>query len=195
MSTTDPTALTDLTAEQVHGRLAELAVVDVRTPGEYAAGHVPGAHNVPLDRLDEAVDALRKAAVRRDLVLVCGSGARSARAQRRLADQGVEAANLAGGTDAWSLLGHDLHRGAGARPVWAMERQVRLAAGSLVLAGLLAGRRWPAARRLSAAVAGGLVFSAVTDTCGMARVLAALPHNRAGASGLAATLAALTAEG
>jgi len=189
MSSTD---LIDLTAEQVHGRLAELAVIDVRTPGEYAAGHVPGAHNVPLDRLGEAVDVLHRAGLRRDLVLVCGSGERSAQAQRRLAEQGVEAANLAGGTDAWVLLGHDVHRAPEARAVWPMERQVRFAAGSLVLAGVVAGRRWPAARALSAGVAGGLVFSGVTGTCGMARVLAKLPFNRGAADSLPATLAALS---
>jgi hypothetical protein len=73
-----------------------------------------------------------------------------------------------------------------------MERQVRLAAGSLVLAGLAAGQRWPRARLLSAGIAGGLVFSALSDTCGMARVLAKLPHNRPRATDLDATLAALT---
>jgi hypothetical protein len=73
-----------------------------------------------------------------------------------------------------------------------MERQVRLTAGSLVLAGLLAGRLRPRARWISAGVAGGLVFSALTDTCGMARVLAKLPHNRPKASDLDATLAALS---
>ncbi|MER7162593.1 YgaP family membrane protein, partial [Streptomyces lydicus] len=98
---------------------------------------------------------------------------------------------LTGGTTAWTQLGHDVHRPAGTRAAWAMERQVRLAAGSLVLAGLLIGRRRPAARWLSAGVAGGLVFSALTDTCGMAKVLAKLPHNRPSATDLDATLATL----
>ncbi|MFD7690689.1 DUF2892 domain-containing protein [Streptomyces sp. NPDC059781] len=75
---------------------------------------------------------------------------------------------------------------------WRSNRQVRLVAGSLVLTGLIAGQRWSAARLLSAGVAGGLVISALTDTCGMARILAKLPHNRPGAADLDATLAALT---
>ncbi len=182
---------TSLSAAQAHARLADLTVVDVRTPGEYASGHLPGAHNVPLDHLDAALPALRAAADRGGLLLVCASGARSARARERLAEHGVAAAGLTGGTDAWIRLGHDVHRPAGARAAWAMERQVRLAAGSLVLAGLLTGRRLPAARWLSAGVAGGLVFSALTDTCGMAKVLAKLPHNRPEATDLDATLAAL----
>ncbi|MFF8311466.1 rhodanese-like domain-containing protein [Streptomyces lydicus] len=181
-----------LTVDEAHARLAELIVIDVRTPGEYASGHLPGAHNIPLDHLDAALPALKSAAGRGDLLLVCASGARSGQARERLAGHGIAAASLTGGTTAWTQLGHDVHRPAGTRTAWAMERQVRLAAGSLVLAGLLTGRRRPAARWLSAGVAGGLVFSALTDTCGMARLLAKLPHNRPGATDLDATLATLT---
>ncbi|MFI0150062.1 rhodanese-like domain-containing protein [Streptomyces lydicus] len=182
---------TSLTADEAHARLAELIVIDVRTPGEYASGHLPGAHNIPLDHLDAALPALRNAAGRGGLLLVCASGARSGQARERLAGHGIAAASLTGGTTAWTQLGHDVHRPAGTRAAWAMERQVRLAAGSLVLAGLLTGRRRPAARWLSAGVAGGLVFSALTDTCGMAKVLAKLPHNRPQATDLDATLATL----
>ncbi|MFJ8691697.1 rhodanese-like domain-containing protein [Streptomyces roseolilacinus] len=183
---------TALTADQVHARLHELTVIDVRTPGEYASGHLPGAHNVPLDHLHTALPALRTAVGRGDLLVVCASGARSETACRRLAENGVTAATLTGGTTAWIRLGHDVHRPAGTRTPWAMDRQVRLAAGSLVLTGLVAGQRWSAARLLSAGVAGGLVLSALTDTCGMARILARLPHNRPAATDLDATLAALT---
>ncbi|NGO11893.1 rhodanese-like domain-containing protein [Streptomyces sp. HC44] len=186
------TATAVLAPEQAHARLHELTVIDVRTPGEYASGHLPGAHNIPLDHLDQALSALKAAGDRGDLLVVCASGARSAQACARLAEQGITAATLTGGTNAWTQLGHDVHRPSGARATWAMERQVRLAAGSLVLAGLVAGRRRPGARLLSAGIAGGLVFSAVTDTCGMARVLAKLPHNRPRATDLDATLAALT---
>ncbi|RST23181.1 DUF2892 domain-containing protein, partial [Streptomyces sp. WAC04770] len=66
--------------------------------------------------------------------------------------------------------------------------------GSLVVAGLVAGIRFPAARWLSAGVGSGLVFSAVTNTCGMASALSKLPYNRASRSGttdLDATLEAL----
>jgi rhodanese-related sulfurtransferase len=180
-----------LTAAQVDARLHELTVIDVRTPGEYASGHLPGAHNIPLDHLDSALPVLKTAAGRGDLLVVCASGARSATACHRLAEQGIAAATLTGGTTAWTQLGHDTHRPAGTPAPWAMDRQVRLAAGSLVLTGLIAGQRWSAARWLSAGVAGGLVFSALTNTCGMAKVLARLPHNQPRATDLDATLAAL----
>ncbi|ATL33101.1 rhodanese-like domain-containing protein [Streptomyces formicae] len=184
-------APTTLTVDQVHARLHELTVIDVRTPGEYASGHLPGAHNIPLVHLDAALSALKTAADRGDLLVVCASGARSGTACARLVEEGINAATLTGGTAAWTELGHDTHRAATTRPVWGMERQVRLAAGSLVLTGLLAGQRWSAARWLSAGVAGGLAFSALTDTCGMAALLARLPHNRPEADDLRATLAAV----
>ncbi|MFF9815157.1 rhodanese-like domain-containing protein [Streptomyces sp. NPDC014006] len=183
---------TSLTAEQANARLHELTVIDVRTPGEYASGHLPGAHNIPLDHLETALPALKNAAGRGDLLIVCASGARSAQACRRLAAHGITAATLTGGTTAWTQLGHDTHRPAGTRTPWLMDRQVRLAAGTLVLAGLIAGQRWNAARRLSAGVAGGLVFSALTNTCGMAKILAKLPHNQPKTTNLDATLAGLT---
>lgn len=183
---------TALTPEQAHARLHEFIVLDVRTPGEYASGHLPGAHNIPLDSLDAALPALESAAHRGDLLVVCASGARSGQATARLAAHGITAATLTGGLTAWSRLGHGLRRPAGARTAWAMERQVRLTAGSLVLLGLGLGLLHPAFLLLSAAVAGGLVFSALTGTCGMARLLAVLPHNRPRTAGLDTTLAALS---
>ncbi|MGX1881599.1 rhodanese-like domain-containing protein [Streptomyces sp. NPDC055287] len=183
---------TAIAPDRARARLHELTVIDVRTPGEYASGHLPGAHNIPLDHLAAALPALKKAAARGDLLVVCASGARSAQACAALAEHSIAAATLTGGTTAWRQLGHDIHRPDDAGATWAMERQVRFAAGALVLAGLLTGQRRPAARWLSAGVAGGLVFSALTDTCGMARVLAKLPHNQPRATDLQATLASLT---
>jgi len=162
-------------------RLAEFTVVDVRTPGEFAGGHVPGAHNIPLDRLDEAASALRTAATRGPLLIVCASGARSAKGCDRLGTLGIEALSLDGGTAGWTAAGHPVERPAGARTPWPMDRQVRLTAGALVVAGFVAGLARPPAHRLSGLVGAGLVFSAVTNTCAMATLLARLPHNRPGA--------------
>ncbi|WP_406861884.1 rhodanese-like domain-containing protein [Streptomyces sp. HUAS MG47] len=184
---TSPASPVDLDADQALGRLAALTVVDVRTPAEYASGHVPGALNVPLDRLGQAVPALRDAAARGELLVVCQSGNRSATARDRLAAEGVPALNLTGGTSGWAARGHALDRPAGApvKPVWAMDRQVRLVAGSLVLIGIALGLLiHPAFQLLSAGIAGGLVFSALTNTCGMAAMLGRLPYNRATTCGL-----------
>ncbi|MGW6821176.1 rhodanese-like domain-containing protein [Streptomyces sp. NPDC055005] len=179
-----PPTLT-LTVDQVRARPEEFAVVDVRTPGEYASGHLPGAINIPLDRITDSLPELRKAAEPAEgsggaLLLVCASGARSGNAARALTGHGVTAGSLTGGTNAWSAGGHALEYPAeGRRAVWAMERQVRITVGTLVLLGLTLGTfTHPAFLLLSAAVAGGLVFSALTDTCAMASVLGRLPVNR-----------------
>ncbi len=98
------------------------------------------------------------------------------------------------GTTAWASEGRGLERPAACdtRAVWGMERQVRFTAGTLVLLGLVLGLLvHPAFQLLSAAIAGGLVFSALTDTCGMAVVLGKLPHNRPRGTDLEGALAAL----
>ncbi|MCH0566677.1 rhodanese-like domain-containing protein [Streptomyces sp. MUM 2J] len=181
-------------ADQARDRLHDLTVIDVRTPAEYASGHLPGALNIPLDSLRRALPEIRHAAGRGDVLVVCASGARSENACRVLAEQGVTTATLTGGTGAWSAAGHDLHQpvACDTRAGWSMERQVRFTAGALVLLGLVLGLLvHPAFQLLSAGVAGGLVFSALTDTCGMAAVLGKLPHNRPPAADLETALAAL----
>ncbi|MEY2274065.1 rhodanese-like domain-containing protein [Streptomyces sp. BF23-19] len=181
-----------LDTAQARSRLHELIVLDVRTPGEYATGHLPGALNIPLDHLDQALPDIRDAAGRGDILVVWASGARSENACHTLAAHGVTTATLAGGTGAWAAGGHALHRPeGGGRSAWSMERQVRFAAGAVVLTGLALGRLRPAFRLASAGIAGGLVFSALTNTCGIAAVLAGLPHNRPRQGDLDRTLAAL----
>ncbi|MET8076747.1 rhodanese-like domain-containing protein [Streptomyces sp. NPDC005303] len=181
---------TALDASQADARLDELTVVDVRTPGEYACGHLPGALNIPLDQLRRALPALRD--VRGELLVVCASGARSLNACGLLAEHGIRALTLTGGTQGWAASGQRLDRPATRdRTVWAMERQVRFTAGTVVLVGLGLGLLHPAWQLLSAAIAGGLVFSALTNTCGMAVLLGKLPHNRPRAADLDTTLAAL----
>lgn len=179
-----------LDVDQAHGRLGELTVIDVRTPGEYASGHLPGALNVPLDRLRRALPVLGNA--RTELLVVCAYGNRSANACALLAEHGVPHGHP-----------HRRHRRlGGARPRAAppghrdagrlsMERQVRFTAGIVVLTGLGLGLLHPAWQLLSAGVAGGLVLSALTNTCGMAALLSRLPHNRPRPADLDATLAAL----
>ncbi|MFD8078274.1 rhodanese-like domain-containing protein [Streptomyces sp. NPDC059718] len=175
-----PTSVSPAQATAWYG---EFTVIDVRTPGEFATGHLPGAHNIPLDRLEEATDALKTAAARTPLLIVCASGNRSAKACGKLACLDIEAATLDGGTSAWQAAGHSVERTVGARATWPMDRQVRLVAGSLVAIGFFTGLAWPPAHWISGAVGAGLVFSGVTNTCGMAALLSRLPYNRAPKNG------------
>ncbi|MGW4565269.1 rhodanese-like domain-containing protein [Streptomyces sp. NPDC004561] len=191
---TSPLSPITLGTDQARERLHELTVIDVRTPGEYASGHLPGALNIPLDHIRRALPEIRHAAGRGDVLVVCASGARSENACKLLAEQGIPTATLSGGTTGWAAQGNDLHQPAACdtRARWSMERQVRFTAGAVVLLGLLLGLLvHPAFQLLSTGIAGGLVFSALTDTCGMATMLGKLPHNRPRAADLDATLAAL----
>ena len=121
---------TALIPAQAAARLDDYTVIDVRTPGEYAAGHLSGAHNIPLDHLHTALPALKAAAARGNLLMVCASGNRSTTACTELAAADIPATPLTGGTTAWATEGHTLHRPDNARNPWPIERQVRLAAGS-----------------------------------------------------------------
>lgn len=150
-------------------------VIDVRTPVEFEAGHIPGAVNVPLDELRASLDELRPVLDdHHDVVLVCRSGARAGRAHQALGLGSV----LAGGIADWERTGGPVNRG---RQAWELERQVRLAAGTLVFAGVLGSTVAPRAKWLSGVVGGGLAFAALTNTCAMGMALARMPWNRRGA--------------
>ena len=169
------------------GRGARL--IDVRSPGEYASVRIPGSANVPLDML-RAHRAQLRAEHDDTVVLVCASGTRAAQARDVLENAGLTRVEvLRGGVSAWEQDGHEVHRGDGA---WAMERQVRLTAGSLVLTGVLASLRYRPVVALAGAIGAGLTFSALTDTCAMARMLGKLPHNRRGEPDSHTAIASLT---
>ncbi len=170
----------------------DVTLFDVRTPAEFETAHIPGSYNVPLDALDEHADALSRH-LDAPLVLICRSGNRADQAQRTLAAAGMaNLAVLAGGILAWQAAGGPLRRG---RPRWDLERQVRLIAGSLVLAGLLASLAFEPAKWLAAAVGAGLTFAALTNTCAMGALLSKLPFNRAPSCDVAAVVARLTGQG
>ncbi|MDG9702817.1 rhodanese-like domain-containing protein [Streptomyces sp. DH37] len=150
-------------------------LLDVRSPAEFEGAHIPGSHNVPLDVLLEHREELTKH-LDTDVVLVCHSGRRAGRAERALAEAGLPGlAVLAGGVAAWEGSGAPTDHG---RERWDMERQVRLAAGSLVLAGALGSFAVPGLQALSAFVGGGLAFAALSNTCAMGVLLSRMPWNR-----------------
>ena len=164
-----------ISAHDLADQLAEqrVKVIDVREPMEYAGGHIAGSLNVPLSRIGQA-DLPRG-----PLVLVCQSGNRSAQALAQLLQQGHAhpLADLEGGVPAWQQAGLSVRKLKNA-PLPLM-RQVQIAAGSLVLLGLiLSNVVAPAWILLSWFVGAGLVFAGVSGFCGMARLLALMPWNR-----------------
>jgi rhodanese-related sulfurtransferase len=165
-------------------RLAELCqaekidLIDVRTPVEFREVHVEHARNVPLDRLDPvALLQARNGCRDEPLYVICRSGSRGRQACEKFLAAGFpNVVNVEGGTLACVEAGLPVVRG---KKAISLERQVRIAAGLLVLLGALLG--WlvhPAFVGLSAFVGAGLVFAGITDTCGMGMLLARMPWNQ-----------------
>ena len=165
-------------------QLAELCksgkidLIDVRTPVEFRELHIEQARNVPLDRVDPAAVAqARNGDKDKPLYLICRSGSRGRQACEKFLSAGyTNVVNIEGGTLACVEAGLPIVRG---KKAISLERQVRIAAGSLVLVGVMLG--WlvhPALYGLSAFIGAGLVFAGITDTCGMGLMLARMPWNQ-----------------
>jgi rhodanese-related sulfurtransferase len=165
---------------QQSGQSVEL--IDVRTPVEFQELHVEFARNVPLDRLDATrIQAERNGGANRPLYVICRSGSRGKQACEKLQSAGLmNVFNVEGGTLACEAAGLPVVRG---RKAISLERQVRIAAGALVVIGAALGFwvhiYWIG---LAAFVGAGLMFAGITDTCGMAMVLARMPWNQVSGS-------------
>ena len=147
--------------------------VDVRSATEFAAGHLPGAVNIPMDEIEARLPDLSPLPI----VLICKSGGRARMVAGLIAPCRTDVTVLEGGTDAWSKAGLPLV--VSRRTRWSLERQVRCAAGVLVLAGtLLAATLHPDWLLLTGFVGLGLTFAGLTDLCPMAVLLGAMPWNR-----------------
>jgi rhodanese-related sulfurtransferase len=163
--------------EQLKPALPHADLIDVRTPAEYREIHVRGAHLIPLTHLSvEAVRDSRPSDAEGPTYVVCQSGVRAGKAVATLTAAGHEAVVVAGGTDACIAAGLPVVRGQAAM---SLERQVRIAAGSLVVIGVSLGVLVsPWWLLLAGFVGAGLIFAGVTNTCGMGMLLAKLPWNR-----------------
>lgn len=171
IQTISPMRLQEVKAD---GRPVDL--IDVRTPAEFQSIHIGFARNVPLDQLDPAQFASQ---CHNDvpLYVVCRSGSRSKQACEKLNRAGhFNVVSVEGGTSAWEEAGLPVVRG---KAVISLERQVRIAAGLMVVVGTALGffvhPYWLA---VAAFVGAGLTFAGITDTCGMGMLLAKMPWNQ-----------------
>jgi rhodanese-related sulfurtransferase len=147
----------------------------VRTPVEFAEVHVPQARSVPLDELKPDLLQLQKD---QPVYLLCRSGQRATKAADKFTKDGfAQPVVVEGGTLAWIEANLPVTRGQ--TRVISLERQVRIAAGAIVLTGVLLARFvnfnfiW-----LSGFVGAGLIFAGITDFCGMGLLIAKLPWNK-----------------
>jgi phage shock protein E len=77
-------------------------IIDVRSPGEFAGGHIPGSVNIPLDTLSRQLTKIRKD---KPVITCCASGMRSAAAKQLLSSNGYQEVYNGGG---WNSLMHQL---------------------------------------------------------------------------------------
>lgn len=170
-------AVHTLPPQEVSDRMAKgsTVLVDIREPDEFARSHIKGALSQPLSGWEQAHLNIDPAA---DVIFMCRSGMRTAGACDRLSARVTgDAFVLGGGLNAWEKAGLPVTKNADA-PLEIM-RQVQIAAGSLVLLGVLLGFFVaPVWFGLSAFVGAGLTFAGITGFCGMARVLMVMPWNQ-----------------
>ena len=152
-----------------------IPLIDVRTPAEYGSIHADGAVNHPMESLQvEKIPFAQE----EEIHVICQSGGRSMKVSQKLEAAGfTNVVNVEGGTSAWHAARLPVVEG---KKVMSLERQVRIAAGSLVVIGAAIGQFvHPGGFGLSAFIGAGLVFAGVTDTCGMGMMIAKMPWNRA----------------
>ncbi len=176
-------SITTISPQEFSQRLAAedaIELLDVRTPVEFREVHVAGARNVPLDRLDpHDVQKNRNGSGDLPLYVICRSGSRAGKACEKFIEAGIpNVINVEGGTMACEAAGLSVVRG---KKSMSLERQVRIAAGMLVLTGaLLAHFVHPYWIGLSGFVGAGLTFAGITDTCAMGMLIARMPWNQVG---------------
>ena len=164
-----------------------LDVIDVRTPAEYRELHAIIARNMPLDSLDpHAVMKARSGTANEPLYLICNSGSRGTKACQKFIDSGyANVVNVEGGTEAWVAAGLPVVRG---KKTISLERQVRIAAGFIVLVGALLGIfLHPSFAVISALVGAGLMFAGITDSCAMGMLIAKMPWHQVWDNGACCT--------
>ncbi len=149
-------------------------IIDVRTPKEYKEKHIPGSFNIPLNEIPKYKDELSK--LDKNISFLCKSGNRASQACDILKENKINPRSIEGGIQAWEQEGYPVKYGP---KTWDLERQVRMGAGSIVLVGVALGLLVnPFLYAISAFVGLGLMYSAVTNTCGMAFLLSRAPWNK-----------------
>ena len=154
-------------------------LIDVRTPAEYRALHAAGAANHELGKLNAEYinEHILPGLSDKPVLLLCKSGHRASMAAELFQKLNTPKVFVVdGGTDQWHEQGLPVEEGTS---VISLERQVRITAGTLVVLGTLLGVLVnPYFFIIPGFVGAGLVFAGVTDTCGMALMLARMPWNR-----------------
>ncbi|MCB0418235.1 MAG: rhodanese-like domain-containing protein [Bdellovibrionaceae bacterium] len=162
--------------EYITGREGEICFVDVRSQDEFKSGYIPQSKCIPLPEISKRLDEFPKD---RPILLSCQSGMRSAKARQLLESHGFkDIYEVDGGFSAWKRAGLPTSRSK--KSGLSIQRQVFLTAGTLILSGtLLSHFVNPSWWLLPFFVGVGLTFNGLTGFCGMAKLLEAMPWNKA----------------
>ena len=155
----------------------QFTLIDIRERDEYERAHIREALHFPLSALEKSDIEIEAG---RQVVFHCRSGQRTEINCDRL-EQHVEGDVLLmkGGLNAWAASGLPVVENRSA-PM-EINRQVQIAAGGLTLLGVLLGYfANPVFYVLAGFIGAGLMFSGLSGTCAMARILMAMPWNKTG---------------
>ena len=177
-----PSSVASITVTELAIKMAggeRIDLIDVRTAAEFTEIHAEPAKLLSLDKLTaDLAKQLCSNTGAAPIYVICKSGGRGRQACEKLQFAGLNLINVEGGTTAWAAAGLPVIRG---RKTISLERQVRIAAGLMVFLGTLLGAfANPLFLIIPGFVGAGLVFAGVTDTCGMAMMLAKMPWNQRG---------------
>jgi len=151
-----------------------LQIIDVRSPMEFAMGHIPGAKNIPLGSIQSDIPAVDRTAT---LVFVCQGGMRSDSACQRVAANHPNIYNLVGGTNAWIGDGFEVERNP--KSPRSLDRQTHLVAGLLLATAFALYKTVsPAWIYLALLPTFGLLLDALTGICPMTHILRTMPWNK-----------------
>lgn len=153
----------------------ENVLIDVRTQSEFEDHHINGSVNIPLDNLLDFKEEIKTS--KKQPIFVCKSGSRSSKACELL-QKGVldEVYSLEGGIDEWKESNFEINYG---KKHWSLERQVRFTAGTLIVIGIIGNILiHDNFKFLSLFIGIGLIFAAITNTCGLGILLSKMPWNQ-----------------
>lgn len=172
-----------ISPRELHQQVAaggQAELLDVRTPGEFAAAHVSGARLVPLDELDCTAFLNQRGANDQPLYVLCQSGGRARRAIEKFQRAGFNGGVLVeGGTQAWMDAGLPVNRGES--KVLPLMRQVQIVVGGVSAVGAALALFVNPLFAIVPLVTGcGLLFAGLTGFCGLALMLVKMPWNKSG---------------
>ena len=157
----------------------QLAVIDVRTAGEYESVHAAGAKLEPLHELDEQRLIASLQSAEQPVYILCKSGIRATQAAEKLMAAGLASPVVVeGGTDAWVAANLPVERSG--RSILPLNRQMQCIIGTFTLLGAVLALTVDARFVWLPLVMGaGLVFAGLTGLCPMMNLVARMPWNRA----------------